>query len=51
MVVKRSYVNDLSTFPIKGKRVFINDQGSLLRNPPNCIIFEDSVFENFILAK
>ena len=35
---------------MKGKLVFIKGPRSLPRNPPNCTILDNWVFENFILA-
>ena len=43
--------NNLITFFINGKPTFIYGQRSLARDPPNCIIPEDCVFEKFILAE
>ena len=43
-------VNGLSAFPIKDKPVFSNEPRSLSRNPLKCIILDDWVFENVILA-
>ena len=43
-------VNGLSAFPIKDKTVFSNEPRSLSRNPLKCIILDDWVFENVILA-
>ena len=42
--------NGLSTFFIKDKPTFINGLLSLPRNPPDCVILNSSVSENFILA-
>ena len=36
----------LSTFPINGKLIFSDGPKSLLRNPPNCTIVDNRVFEN-----
>ena len=47
---KTSLANGLSTFPIKGKPVFSYCPRSLPRNPLNCIILDNWVFKNFILA-
>ena len=43
--------NDLSTFPIKGKPVFSNGPKSLPKNPPDCPILCNWVFDSFILAE
>ena len=42
--------NGLNKRSFKGKPVFSNGPGNLLRNPPNCNILDSWVFENFILA-
>ena len=41
----------LSTFPIKGNPVFSNGPKSLPRNPLDCPILYDWVFDNSILAE
>ena len=40
----------LSIFPIKGISVFSNCLKSLPKNPPDCYILRDWVFDDFILA-
>ena len=40
----------LSTLPIKGKPVFSSGPRSLHRNPPDCPILCNCVFDNFVLA-
>ena len=47
---KKLLANGLSKFTIKCKKVFSNCPSSLLRNPPNCIILDNWVFENVILS-
>ena len=47
-LIKRPLVNGLITFFISGNPVFSNGPNSLLRNPPDCIIFDKSVFDNLI---
>ena len=42
--------NGVSTVFINGKPNFINGQGHLQRHPPNCVILEIDVFDNFKLA-
>ena len=41
----------LIAFPIKGKPVFCNGAKSLPKNPPDCPILCNSVFDDFILAE
>ena len=50
MVAKTLLVNGLSTFPINGNPVFSNCSKRLPKNPPDCPILCNLVFENFILA-
>ena len=50
MVTKTLLVNGLSTFPINGNPVFSNCSKRLPKNPPDCPILCNLVFENFILA-
>ena len=40
----------LSTFPIKGNPVFSNGPKILPKNPPDCPILWNWVFESFLLA-
>ena len=42
--------NGLSTLPIKGNRVFNYGPKSLPKNPPDCPVLGNWVFDNFILA-
>ena len=44
------FVNGLSHFFINGNPVFSNDPKSLPKNPPDCLILYNWVFDNFILA-
>ena len=48
--MKTLLANGLSTFPIKGNPVFSNTSEGLNKNPPDCAILDNWVFENFILA-
>ena len=41
----------LSTIPIKGNQGFSNGPKSLPKNPPDCPILCNWVFDNFILAE
>ena len=45
---KTLLANGLIIFLIKGNPVFSNGPSNLLRNPPNCIIFDNWVFDNLI---
>ena len=47
---KTLLVSGLSTYFIKGKLVFIKGLRSLPKNPPNCTMLDNWVFENFILT-
>ena len=47
---KTLLANVLKTFLIKSKPVFSNGARSLPRNPPNCIILDNWVFESFTLT-
>ena len=49
--IKTLLANSLSTLPIKGKPVFSNGPKSLPKNPPDCSILCNWVFDNFILAE
>ena len=42
--------NGISTFPIKGNSVFSNGPKCLPENAPDCPIFCNWIFDNFILA-
>ena len=46
--IKNLLANGLTTFFINGNPVFSNGPGNLLRNPPDCIIFNNWVFDNLI---
>ena len=48
--VKRPLANGCITFFINGKLTFINGSRSLPMNPPDYVILDTSVFDNFILA-
>ena len=50
VVLKGFLANSLSTFPIKSNPVFSNGPKSLPKNPPDCTILCNSIFDNFILA-
>ena len=49
--IKALLANGLSTFFIKGNPVFSNGPKSLPKNPPDCPILCNWVFDNFILAE
>ena len=46
--IKTLLANDLITFFINGNPVFSNGPRSLPRNPPNCTIFDNWVFDRLI---
>ena len=46
--VKKLLANGLITLFINGNPVFNNGRSNLLRNPPDCIIFDNWVFVNLI---
>ena len=48
--IKMSLATSLSTFPIKGNPVFSNGAKSLPKNPTDCNILCNWVFDNFILV-
>ena len=48
--IKTLLANSLITFFINGNPVFSNGPNYLPRNPPDCIIFDNWVFDNFISA-
>ena len=50
-VIKTFLNNGLSRFSIKGKSVVCNGPKSLPKNPPNCFVLYNGVFDNFILAE
>ena len=43
--------NGLGTFPINSNPVFSNSPKSLPKNPPDCPVLYNWVFNNFILAE
>ena len=47
---KTLLADGLSTFPIKSHPIFSNGPKSLLRNPPDCPILCNWVFDDFVLA-
>ena len=49
--IKTLLANGFNTFTIKGKPVFNIDPKGLPKNPLNCFIWCNWVFENFILAE
>ena len=49
--IKTLLANGLSTFPIKRNSVVGNGPKCLPKNPPNCSILHNWVFDNFILAE
>ena len=49
--IKLLLANDFSTFLIKDYPVFSNGPESLPRNPPECLILCNWVFDNIILAE
>ena len=46
--IKTLLANGLITFDIKGNPVFSNEPNNLLRNPPDCNILDNWVFDNLI---
>ena len=48
--IKTLVANGLITFFINGNPVFCNGGRSLSRNPPDCIILENLVFHDLVLA-
>ena len=46
--IKRLLANGLITFFINESPVFSNGPSNLPRNPPDCIIFDNWVFDNLI---
>ena len=46
--IKTLLANSLITFVIKGNLVFSNGPSNLPRNPPDCMILDNSVFYNLI---
>ena len=46
--IKTLLANGLIKFFINGNPVFSNGPGYLPRNPPDCIIFDNWVFDNLI---
>ena len=51
MVFKTHLANGLIKFPIEGNPVFSNGPESLPKNPPDCLILCNWVFDNFILTE
>ena len=49
MVLKR-FSQSLSTCPIKDNIVFITDSKGLPKNPTDCLLLYNWVFDNFIFA-
>ena len=48
--IKMLLANSLSKFHIKGNPVFSNGPTNLPKNPPDCLILRNWVFDQFILA-
>ena len=48
--IKSLLANGLITFFTNGNPVFSNGPSNLLRNPPDCIILDNWVFDNLISA-
>ena len=48
--IKTLLANDLITFFINGNPVFSNGPSNLPKNPPDCIILDNWVFDNLISA-
>ena len=46
--IKTLLANGLITFFINGNPAFSNESSNLPRNPPDCIIFDNWVFDNLI---
>ena len=46
--IKKLLANGLITFYISGNPVFSNGTSNLPRNPPDCIILDNWVFDNLI---
>ena len=46
--IKTLLANGLITFVINGNPVFSNEPNNLPRNPPDCIIINNWVFDNLI---
>lgn len=49
-LIKKNLANDVSTFPVKSKPVFINRPSSLPRKLHDCILLEICVFNNYTSA-
>ena len=49
--IKTLLANGFGIFPIKGNPACTNGPKSLYKNPPDCPILCNCVFDNFILAK
>ena len=50
LILKKLITNVLVTFFINGNPVFNNGLSNLLRNPPNCNILDNWVFDSLISA-
>ena len=48
MKLKHPLANGLITFFINGKPVFNNGPSNLPRNPPDCVMLDNWVFDNLI---
>ena len=48
--IKALLANGLITFDIKGNPVFSNGPSNIPKNPPDCIILDNLVFNNLIPA-
>ena len=48
--IKTLLANSLTVFFIMGNPVFINGPRSLQKDPPDCIILDISIFDQFILV-
>ena len=48
--IKKLLAKDLRTFSIKDNSVFSNGPNSLTKNPSNCPILSNWLFDNFMLA-
>ena len=46
--IKTLLANDLIAFFVNGNPVFSNGRSNLPRNPPDCMIFSNWVFDNLI---
>ena len=48
--IKTLLANGLISFFVSGNPVFSNGPSNLLRNPPDCIILDNCVFDHLISA-